>query len=156
MSFKDRIAKYNAQKDTKVNPPEAKTVLEEKSAPEVANSGTAVPPAEYAAAPEPSQPNGATPVASPGTATVSASPGTTEDGSQTEAPKAKRGRPAGSKNSPKPPATEPASEATSAVEVRNIAAADLARIPVEVLCQALAYRGFVVTLRTATPGELGE
>jgi|SRR5688572_9596645 len=90
--FADRVRNYAAQKDSKVNPPEAQQVLETKAAPEVAN---AAPPAAAAAAPEPSVSSEAAPAASTETPTEG---------------KARRGRPAGSKNAPKPPA-EPAATA---------------------------------------------
>lgn len=141
-AFKDRIKNYNAQKETKVNPPEAKTVLEEKAAPEVEN-------VKPAPSPEPS---GVAPVAA-------AEPSAT---ASAEAPKAKRGRPAGSKNSAKQPEAEPTMEATSpapcAVEDDPIAAvrALLAlsgpagsgiafAVPVAALVEALFNRGYGVT-----------
>lgn len=97
-SFMQAMKARAERKDTNVNPPEAAKVLEEKSAPEVANTQ----PAASAAAPEPS-------------ATSAEAPAVSSDAgaASSEAPKAKRGRPAGSKNAPKPPAGAPASEATS-------------------------------------------
>lgn len=93
-SFMQAIKGYQKDNTTKVNPPEAVKVLEEKSAPEVAGKA---PPVESAAAPESSASSEAQPVVS----------------SESEAPKAKRGRPAGSKNAPKPAAAEPASVPTT-------------------------------------------
>ncbi len=97
MGFAERIKAYNAQKDTKVNPPEAKTVLETKSEPEVEN----VKPGLVSATP---QLFGDAPAAA-------AEPSAT---ASAEAPKAKRGRPAGSKNSAKQPEPELTTEVTSA------------------------------------------
>ncbi len=158
MGFKDRIAAYNAQKDTKVNPPEAAKVLEEKAAPEVENMRVPLPNNEadlqFNRAPvskekASSEPSGDAPApAVESSATASA-----------EAPKAKRGRPAGSKNSAKPPEAEPTTEATSpapSVEPPADRVAWLNGYSVEDICRNLAIRGFVVTLKTVTPSEMGE
>lgn len=140
MAFKDRIAAYNSQKETKVNPPEAKTVLETKSAPEVEAKA---PPATSAAAPEPSVETSAATAA--GTA-EQATAGTTEG-------KARRGRPAGSKNKssaqPEPAATAPGSLQQQA-DVDQV----LSSFTVEQLCQELACRGFITQLTTATARDL--
>lgn len=137
-AFKDRIKNYNAQKETKVNPPEAKTVLETKSEPEVENVKT--PPVSEEKAP--SEPSGAAPAAAAEfLVTASAEP-----------PKAKRGRPAGSKNSAKQPEPAPTTEATSAVVLQG--AVD-PNSDIDDLCAALTARGFEVTLRF-TGRKVGE
>ena len=115
MGFKDRIQAYNASKETKVNPPEAAKVLQTKSEPEVENAPSIDAPA---AVEEPSAPASA------------------------EAPKAKRGRPSGSKNSAKQPepaaTTEATSPAPSDVEPREQSTEELVAI--------LTGRGYSVTL----------
>jgi hypothetical protein len=122
MGFAERVRQYNAQKDTKVNPPEAEKVLEKQSAPEVA--AVKAPPAESAAAPVSSASNETSPVASGNSAPSADQSTSSEAGAQTEG-KAKRGRPAGSKNSPKPPTADTSTEVTSAAVPDST---DLARI----------------------------
>jgi hypothetical protein len=97
-AFKDRIRNYAAQKETKVNPPEAQKVLETQTAPEVEAR-----PVASAAAPESSVSSAAAPVASPAQPASEPSTGITEG-------KAKRGRPAGSKNKSSTPAVAAAME----------------------------------------------
>lgn len=133
-SFMQAIKGYQANKETKVNPPEAAKVLEEKSAPEVENE---TPPAEPAAAPEASSSNSESPAA-PTTSTDAGA-------ASSDAPKARgRGRPAGSKNAPKPPAAAAASEATRPIVLSG--AVD-PNSDIDDLCAALTARGFEVTLR---------
>ncbi len=134
-SFMESMKGFAARKETQVNPPEAQKVLETQSAPEVANASPPAPPVASAAPPAPS----VTSEAAPAVSTASAP-------SAEEAPKAKRGRPAGSKNAPKPAAVEQSTEDTSAAEqVVDDSVRKFEDIETWILVAELFKRGYGVT-----------